>query len=94
MKNNYYPIRERAVWVGLVQLIITGLTLAGVGAEVLTGWSAWFVAAVDLAVVAGVLSVGVKSAEQNTTPVANSGEPLNPSYSLHNVGGPPEYRGR
>lgn len=93
----YYPIRQRMVWVAIIQSVVAALVLAGVSAEVLQGWVAWGVSLLDVLVLVGVLSAGTKAAEQNTTPLDNAGRPLNPVYAkvaLETGGTPPASRKR
>lgn len=78
MTDKYYPIRQRVLWVGIIQMVFTGLALAG--ADIADGWAAWAIGVVDLLVLAGVLTVATKSAEKYTTPLDENGDPLSPDY--------------
>lgn len=80
--DNYHPIRRHAVWVAIIQSLAAALVLAGVGADVLQGWIAWSASALNILVLVGVLSSGVKAAEHDTTPLDKRGVPLNPLYMV------------
>lgn len=79
--DEYHPIRQKMVWVGLIQFLASGLVLAGFGAELVEGWAQWLAGGLYLLVLAGVLTAGSTAAEENTTPLTDKGEPLNPEYS-------------
>lgn len=78
--DKFHPIRQKALWVGLIQWLAAGLALAGLGAEVVEGWAAWLTGGLTLLVLAGVLAKGATDAEGNTTPVDDQGDPLNLEY--------------
>ncbi len=75
---NRHPIRTRAVIVGLVALVANGALLLGVNAVEVTKW-----AQVAALVVTALASLGVITAESETTPTADprndDGVPLVPS---------------
>lgn len=81
MGNDYYPIRRRMLWVGIINAVVGALALAGVGADVLNGWAAWGIGVLDLLVMAGILVRGTTDAETNTIPIDSLGVPLNPEYT-------------
>jgi bacteriorhodopsin len=79
--SNYHPIRQKMLWVLIVQAIATALVLAGVSAEVVTGWAQWFVGVLNILVLAGVLYKGTTEAERYTTPLDAKGRTLNLEYA-------------
>lgn len=78
--NSYNPIRKRMVWVGTIQTAITALTMSGLGTDIINGIQGIALGVVNVLVLAGVLVKGTKDSEKNTTPVSDTGEPLNPEY--------------
>lgn len=80
--GNYHPIRQKMLWVAIIQFISTGLVLAGFAAEVIDGWAQWLIGGLNIFILAGVLFQGTTAAEQRTTPLNKYGEPLNPEYEL------------
>lgn len=81
MNEEYFPIRSRMAVVGIIQLVVSALILAGVSSDLVNGWATWAVSVVDFLVLIGVLAAGTVHAERNTTPLFDSGDPINPSYA-------------
>lgn len=77
--SEYHPIRQRMFWVVLIQWLLAGATLFGV--QVTAGFSDWILGSLALLVMGGVLRQGTTSAEDNTVPLDDMGQPLNPEYS-------------
>ena len=78
--DRYHPIRQKMVWVALIQFVASGLVLGGLSADIIQGWAAWLISGLNIAVLAGVLVKGTTEAENNTTPLDDIGEPLNAQY--------------
>lgn len=81
LRHDYNPIRARMLWVGVINTVAAGLVMAGLGAEVINGWAAWGIGALDLLVMAGVLVRGTQKSELRTTPLDEAGQPINPAYT-------------
>lgn len=81
MKDQYHPIRQKMVWVLIIQSVASALVLAGVATETLAeDWTQWTAGVINILVLGGVLAKGTTEAEESTTPLDEQGDPLNPDY--------------
>lgn len=81
LRKNYYPIRQRMVWVAIVQSVAVAAALVGVQLD-LAPWVDWAIGVVDIFVLVGLLARGTAEAETQTTPLDEHGRPLNSNYEL------------
>lgn len=77
MRLNYYPLRQQALILSAIHVVVSILSGLGVANDVLNNYAAIAIQFVDVLVMLGIL---VPQTENKTTPLDASGRPLNPDY--------------